>query len=50
MEFLRDIKAKVDACGDNVDAWEQVRTGGQWDLFQIKEVMAIWENANGPIA
>jgi len=50
VEFLRDIKAKVDACGNNVDAWEQVRTGGQWDLFQIKEVMAIWENANGPIA
>jgi hypothetical protein len=51
VEILRDLKAKVDACGNNVYAWDQqVRTKGSWDLFQIREVMAIWEKVNGPIA
>lgn len=50
VEYLRDVKAKVDACGNNVYAWDQVRTKGSWDLFQIREVMAIWEKVNGPIA
>jgi hypothetical protein len=50
VEYLRDLKAKVDACGDNVYVWDQGRTSGQWDLFQIREVLAIWEKVNGPIA
>lgn len=50
VEYLRDLKAKVDACGNNAYVWDQKRTRGSWDLFQIREVMAIWEKANGPIA
>jgi hypothetical protein len=50
VEWIRDLKAKVEACGDNSYTWEQQRTKGSWDLFQIREALAIWEKANGPIA
>jgi hypothetical protein len=49
VEYLRDLKAKVEACGDNVYVWEQKKEKGSWDLFQIREVLAIWEEVNGPI-
>jgi hypothetical protein len=52
VELMRTYKAKIEACGNNSYTWEQENpaSSGSWDLFQAREVVAIWEEANGPIS